>query len=97
LCGDDRISSLVRWVTSEPSSCGSSRKPLCSRSGIGTGRAPEKAVIDSYIGNPGSGRMTSSPSSHSARMVKNMIGLAPGVTTTRAGSVRKQVTLHDAA
>ena len=55
LWGELRITSRVRSVTSEASSAGSMRKALASRSGTGTGRAPAKAAIDSYIGNPGSG------------------------------------------
>jgi hypothetical protein len=62
-------------------------KPFSSRSGSGTGVAPANAVIEAYIGKPGSGYSTSSPSSHSARIVKNMIGLAPGVSTTWSGVV----------
>ncbi len=41
--------------------------------------------MDSYIGNPGSGYMTSSPCWQSARIVYHMMGFAPGVTTTRSG------------
>ena len=46
---------LDRGVISEASSSTSIRKPLRSRSGTGTGTAPANEVIDSYIGNPGSG------------------------------------------
>jgi hypothetical protein len=55
LWGELRITSRVRSVTSEASSSGSMRNRLASRSGTGTGRAPAKAVIEAYIGNPGSG------------------------------------------
>ncbi len=55
LWGEFRITSRVRSVTSEASSAGSIRNPLASRSGTGTGRAPAKAAIEAYIGNPGSG------------------------------------------
>jgi hypothetical protein len=55
LWGEFRMISRVRSVTREASSSGSMRKPCCSRSGTGTGRAPAKAAIDAYIGNPGSG------------------------------------------
>ena len=84
------ISSFDAGVISRASSSTSIRNPLDSRSGTGTGVAPANAVIDSYIGNPGSGYSTSSPGPASAMMVKNMIGLAPGVTTTRSGEVRSR-------
>ncbi len=38
------------------------------------------------MGKPGSGQMTSSPSSTQAMMPKKMMGLAPGVMTTSSGS-----------
>ena len=49
------ISSLDRGVISAASSSTSIRNPFASRSGTGTGVAPANEVIDSYIGNPGSG------------------------------------------
>ena len=55
LCGELMISSLDRGVISEASSSTSILKPFPSRSGTGTGVAPANEVIDSYIGNPGSG------------------------------------------
>ena len=55
LCGELMMSSLLRSVISCSSSSVSMRKPLRSRSGTGTGTAPVNEVIDSYIGNPGSG------------------------------------------
>src|SRR6202050_2399807 len=77
LCGELMMSSFDRSVTSDSSSSVSMRNSLPSRSGTGTPVAPENAVIDSYIGKLGSGYNTSSPSPHSAMIVKNMIGLAP--------------------
>src|SRR3989304_3487903 len=38
------------------------------------------------MGKPGLGRITSSPGSTRARIVKKMIGLAPGVTTTSSAA-----------
>ena len=55
LCGELMMSSLLRSVISRSSSSVSMRKPLRSRNGTGTGTAPTNEVIDSYIGNPGSG------------------------------------------
>ena len=55
LCGELMMSSRLRSVISRSSSPVSMRKPLRSRSGTGTGTAPVNEVIDSYIGNPGSG------------------------------------------
>jgi hypothetical protein len=49
------ISSFDAGVISRASSSTSIRNPFDSRSGTGTGVAPANAVIDSYIGNPGSG------------------------------------------
>ena len=38
------------------------------------------------MGNPGFGYTTSSPRFVSAMITKNMMGLAPGVTTTSSGA-----------
>ncbi len=88
LCGELMMSSFERSVTRRSSSSVSMRNPLPSRSGMGTGTAPANAVIDSYMGKLGSGYSTSSPSPQRAMIVKNMIGLAPGVTMTRSGDTR---------
>src|ERR1700685_2735782 len=55
LCGELMISSFDAGVISRASSSTSMRHQLACRSGTGTGVAPANAVIDSYIGNPGSG------------------------------------------
>ena len=47
LCGELRMISLVRGVTSERNSSGSKRKSSASRSAYGTGVPPAKRVIDS--------------------------------------------------
>ena len=52
---------------------------------MGTAFAPTNSITDSYIGNPGLGYITSSPRSIRAMMAKNMMGFAPGVTTTCSG------------
>jgi len=75
LCGELRMSSLVRGVMR----CSTSSGPSGSRlppGGYGTGRL--RRTGDRLVHrNPGLGYSTSSPSSHNASMVKNMIGLAP--------------------
>ena len=91
LCGEFRIRSFVRSRDQRGDFGGVHPEAVASRSGTGTGAAPTKSVIDSYIGKPGSGYRTSSPSSQSAEIVKNMMGFAPGVMIsgrrrrTRAG------------
>jgi hypothetical protein len=49
------------------------------------------------MGKPGSGQTTSSPAWHSARMVKNITGLPPGVITTRSGDVASRPDLASEA
>ena len=47
LCGELRITSLVRSLSSASSAAGSNAKSRSSSSGSGTGRAPNQRIADS--------------------------------------------------